>query len=56
MHLDPAVRKTAQELFGVDNKIHLIEPLEVLDFHNFMSKSYIIMTDSGGIQEEASSL
>ncbi|WP_327786960.1 non-hydrolyzing UDP-N-acetylglucosamine 2-epimerase [Metaclostridioides mangenotii] len=56
IHLNPEVRKTAQEVFGDDNKIHLIEPLEVLDFHNFMSKSYIIMTDSGGIQEEAPSL
>jgi UDP-N-acetylglucosamine 2-epimerase (non-hydrolysing) len=56
IHLNPEVRKTAQEVFGYDNKIHLIEPLEVLDFHNFMSKSFIIMTDSGGIQEEAPSL
>lgn len=56
IHLNPLVRDTANEIFGDSEKIHLIEPLEVLDFHNFLSKSYIIMTDSGGIQEEAPSL
>lgn len=56
IHLNPLVRDTANEIFGVCEKIHLIEPLEVLDFHNFLNKSYIIMTDSGGIQEEAPSL
>ncbi|MBS5786994.1 MAG: UDP-N-acetylglucosamine 2-epimerase (non-hydrolyzing) [Clostridioides difficile] len=56
VHLNPVVRKTANEVFGNNKKIHLIEPLDVLDFHNFMDKSYIIMTDSGGIQEEAPSL
>ena len=56
IHLNPIVRETANEVFGDCNRIHLIEPLEVLDFHNFLNKSYIIMTDSGGIQEEAPSL
>ena len=56
IHLNPLVRETADEVFGDCNRIHLIEPLEVLDFHNFLNKSYIIMTDSGGIQEEAPSL
>ncbi|WP_250674295.1 UDP-N-acetylglucosamine 2-epimerase (non-hydrolyzing) [Paraclostridium ghonii] len=56
IHLNPLVRDTANEIFGECEKIHLIEPLEVLDFHNFLNKSYIIMTDSGGIQEEAPSL
>ena len=53
IHLNPLVRDIANDIFGDCNKIHLIEPLEVLDFHNFLNKSYIIMTDSGGIQEEA---
>ena len=56
IHLNPLVRNTANEIFGDCNKIHLIEPLDVLDFHNYLNKSYIIMTDSGGIQEEAPSL
>lgn len=56
IHLNPAVRQTATEVFGEDDRIHLIEPLEVLDFHNFLSRSYLILTDSGGIQEEAPSL
>ena len=56
IHLNPLVRNAAKEVFGDCNKIHLIEPLDVLDFHNFLNKSYIIMTDSGGIQEEAPSL
>lgn len=56
IHLNPLVRDTAHEVFGDNDRIHLIEPLDVLDFHNFMSKAYIIMTDSGGIQEEAPSL
>ncbi|MEA4831680.1 MAG: UDP-N-acetylglucosamine 2-epimerase (non-hydrolyzing) [Oscillospiraceae bacterium] len=56
IHLNPAVRKTAyEELSGCD-RIRLIEPLDVVDFHNFMAKSYLILTDSGGIQEEAPSL
>lgn len=56
IHLNPVVRQTANEIFGDDDRIHLIEPLEVLDFHNFLSRSYLILTDSGGIQEEAPSL
>lgn len=56
MHKNPAVREVANEIFDDVNRVHLIEPLEVLDFHNFLSQSHIIMTDSGGIQEEAPSL
>ena len=56
VHLNPLVRATANEVFGDCDKIHLIEPLEVFTFHNFLNKSYMIMTDSGGIQEEAPSL
>ena len=56
IHLNPIVRETANDIFKDDNRIHLIEPLDVLDFHNFMSHSYMILTDSGGIQEEAPSL
>lgn len=56
IHLNPVVRKAAQEELGNCDRIHIIEPLEVLDFHNFMAKSYMILTDSGGIQEEAPSL
>lgn len=56
IHLNPLVREIAGEILGNNKKVHLIEPLEVFDFHNFLNKSYIIMTDSGGIQEEAPSL
>ncbi|HKM02180.1 MAG TPA: UDP-N-acetylglucosamine 2-epimerase (non-hydrolyzing) [Sedimentibacter sp.] len=56
IHLNPAVRKIANEVFGTLENIRIIEPLSVLDFHNFMKKSYLILTDSGGIQEEAPSL
>ena len=56
IHMNPAVRKTADEVFGKDDRIRMIEPLDVLDFHNFMQRSYLILTDSGGIQEEAPSL
>ncbi len=56
IHLNPAVRETAHRIFGDMDKLHLIEPLDVLDFHNFMENSYMILTDSGGIQEEAPSL
>ncbi|MDO5409682.1 MAG: UDP-N-acetylglucosamine 2-epimerase (non-hydrolyzing) [Lachnospiraceae bacterium] len=56
IHLNPLVRSIAKEIFGENDKIHLIEPLDVLDFHNFMERSYLILTDSGGIQEEAPSL
>jgi UDP-N-acetylglucosamine 2-epimerase (non-hydrolysing) len=56
IHMNPKVREVANEIFGGDDKIKLIEPLEVFDFHNFQNKSFIILTDSGGIQEEAPSL
>ena len=56
IHMNPVVRQTANEILGDDDRIHIIEPLEVLDFHNFLARSYLILTDSGGIQEEAPSL
>ena len=56
IHMNPIVRKAAEEELGGCDRIHIIEPLEVLDFHNFLAKSYMILTDSGGIQEEAPSL
>ena len=56
IHMNPIVRQTANEILGGDDRIHIIEPLEVLDFHNFLARSYMILTDSGGIQEEAPSL
>ena len=56
IHMNPLVRKAADEELGNSDRIRLIEPLDVLDFHNFMSRSYLILTDSGGIQEEAPSL
>ena len=56
IHMNPAVRDAAQEIFGETDRIRIIEPLEVLDFHNFLSRSHLILTDSGGIQEEAPSL
>lgn len=56
IHLNPVVRKIAGEVLEGCERIRLIEPLEVLDFHNFQNKSYLILTDSGGIQEEAPSL
>lgn len=56
IHMNPAVRKTAKEVFGDDDRIRIIEPLDVVDFHNYMHQSYLILTDSGGIQEEAPSL
>ena len=56
IHMNPVVRETAEAFLGGDDRIHIIEPLEVLDFHNFLSRSYLILTDSGGIQEEAPSL
>lgn len=55
IHMNPVVRETANEILGGEDRIHIIEPLEVLDFHNFLSRSYLILTDSGGIQEEAPS-
>ena len=56
IHKNPKVREIANEIFAGCDRVKLIEPLEVFDFHNFQNKSYIIMTDSGGIQEEAPSL
>ena len=56
IHMNPVVRKTANEIFGDSDQIKIIEPLEVVDFHNFLNKSFMIITDSGGIQEEAPSL
>jgi UDP-N-acetylglucosamine 2-epimerase (non-hydrolysing) len=56
IHMNPVVRETANEILGGCDRIRIIEPLEVLDFHNFLSRSYLILTDSGGIQEEAPSL
>ena len=56
IHMNPIVREIADEIFENDEKIHIIEPLDVLDFHNFQSRSFLILTDSGGIQEEAPSL
>lgn len=56
VHLNPKVREVADEIFGGNDRVKLIEPLDVIDFHNFQNKAYIILTDSGGIQEEAPSL
>ncbi|EUC58104.1 non-hydrolyzing UDP-N-acetylglucosamine 2-epimerase [Mogibacterium timidum] len=62
IHMNPAVRQAAEDVFGEsapggkEERIRIIEPLDVLDFHNFMNRSYLILTDSGGIQEEAPSL
>ena len=56
IHMNPIVRKAAKEELDGCNRIHIINPLDVLDFHNFMARSYLILTDSGGIQEEAPSL
>lgn len=56
IHMNPVVRDAANEILGNDDRIRIIEPLEVLDFHNFMAQSYLILTDSGGVQEEAPSL
>ncbi|WP_270247525.1 non-hydrolyzing UDP-N-acetylglucosamine 2-epimerase [Lactobacillus johnsonii] len=56
VHLSPRVQKVAKEVLSDDPRIHLIKPLDVVDFHNLAKKSYFIMTDSGGVQEEAPSL
>ena len=56
IHLNPKIRDIAHEIFNGCDRVKLIEPLEVFDFHNFINKSYIILTDSGGVQEEAPSL
>ena len=56
IHMNPVVREAAQEIFDGTDRIRIIEPLEVIDFHNFLAASYLILTDSGGIQEEAPGL
>lgn len=56
IHMNPVVRKAAEEELGDCDRVHIIEPLDVLDFHNFLARSFMILTDSGGIQEEAPSL
>ncbi|MEY8260477.1 UDP-N-acetylglucosamine 2-epimerase (non-hydrolyzing) [Oscillospiraceae bacterium 50-60] len=56
IHMNPTVRQTASDIFGTNDRIRIIEPIEVLDFHNLLARSYLILTDSGGIQEEAPSL
>lgn len=56
IHMNPRVREIARSILGDIDRLKIIEPLEVVDFHNFMAKSYLIITDSGGIQEEAPSL
>lgn len=56
IHMNPVIREMADAVLGKNNRIHIIEPLDVVDFHNFMNRSYLILTDSGGIQEEAPSL
>lgn len=56
IHMNPAVREIANRELGGDARIHIIEPLDVLDFHNFMARCHLILTDSGGVQEEAPSL
>ncbi|NMP37311.1 MAG: UDP-N-acetylglucosamine 2-epimerase (non-hydrolyzing) [Clostridiales bacterium] len=56
IHMNPVVRQEAEEELGGCDRIHIIEPLDVLDFHNFLSRCYMILTDSGGVQEEAPSL
>lgn len=56
VHLNPVVRELANEVLGNNSRIHLIEPLDVIDFHNFAARSHLILTDSGGVQEEAPSL
>ena len=56
IHMNPEVRSSANEIFNGESRVRIIEPLDVLDFHNFLSRSYLVLTDSGGIQEEAPSL
>jgi UDP-N-acetylglucosamine 2-epimerase (non-hydrolysing) len=56
VHMNPVVREIANTVLGKNDRIHLIEPLDVIDFHNFASRAYLILTDSGGVQEEAPSL
>ncbi|AFH86635.1 udp-n-acetylglucosamine 2-epimerase [Bacillus anthracis] len=56
VHMNPVVRETANDILGDYGRIHLIEPLDVIDFHNVAARSYLMLTDSGGVQEEAPSL
>ena len=56
IHMNPIVRQAAEEELGGCDRVRIIEPLDVLDFHNFLARCYMILTDSGGIQEEAPSL
>ena len=56
IHMNPVVRELANEILGDNDRVQLIEPLEVIDFHNFAAAAHIILTDSGGVQEEAPSL
>ena len=56
IHMNPKVRKIANAILGNDERVHIIEPLDVFDFHNFLARSYLVLTDSGGIQEEAPAL
>ena len=56
IHMNPRVREIAGRFLGGDDRIHIIEPLDVLDFHNFLARCRLVLTDSGGIQEEAPSL
>jgi UDP-N-acetylglucosamine 2-epimerase (non-hydrolysing) len=56
VHLNPAVQEVAQDVLGNHDRIHLIEPLDAFDFHNFARRAHLILTDSGGVQEEAPSL
>jgi UDP-N-acetylglucosamine 2-epimerase (non-hydrolysing) len=56
IHMNPVIREAAAEIFGDNDRIRIIEPLDVIEFHNFMSRSHLILTDSGGVQEEAPSL
>ena len=56
VHKNPIIQKQAKEILGNNESVRLIEPLDVFEFHNFLNKSYLIMTDSGGIQEEATAL
>lgn len=56
IHMNPVVREAANDILGDEERMHIIEPLGVVDFHNFMDRSFLILTDSGGIQEEAPSL
>ncbi len=56
VHLNPKVREIANAKFANNERVKLIEPLDVLEFHNYMEKAYLIMSDSGGVQEEAPSL